>query len=383
MAGMPGVSLRTENAESECLGLEVDFLLKNVFLLDNKNMEIGKKCIVRYRSQLPGEFASLVAQDARLKNLKLNSGAQPTTARFELDGQTHRFTLQFLLSPTIDDIPTAELDSSTHPLLVVPRLSPVFLDTCQQRHVSVADLNGQVYLRARNFLLSLPSLPGRDIRFEQEPRNIFGGKSARIVRSLLSDPKRTWRQADLVLRAGATSGLVSRIVTHLTQQGYLKKTDARRFHIVSPPALLDAWAQADDFARRTTTHRFTTLNADPLRLAKTISSALAKTKIQYAFTQWIAAWLRQPYTEPPVVSLYISHLPPQAILDQLGFQAVGDAGRVWFHVPSDEGVFRETRGVQDLPLAADAQIYLDLLETGLRGPEQAQALRDWPGFCLP
>jgi hypothetical protein len=257
------------------------------------------------------------------------------------------------------------------------------LQTCQQQHVSVADLNGQIYLRARNFLLSLPGLPGRDIRFEQEPRNIFGGKSARIVRSLLSDPKRTWRQADLVLRTSATSGLVSRIVTHLTHQGYLKKTDARRFRIVSPSALLDAWAQADDFSRRVTTYRFTTLNPDPLELAKKTSEAFGGKKIEHAFTQWIAAWLRHPYTEPPLVSLYVSHLPPQSVLDKLEFQPVNDAGRVWLHVPSDGGVFLETRDVQDLPLVADAQIYIDLLKTGLRGPEQAQALRDWPGFCLP
>jgi len=31
----------------------------------------------------------------------------------------------------------------------------------------------------------------------------------------------------------------------------------------------------------------------------------------------------------------------------------------------------------------DAQIYLDLQKTGLRGPEQASALRNWEGFCRP
>lgn len=346
-------------------------------------MRSSKKYALRNSSELVREFVGLVVQDTRYKNLKLNSNVHPTTARFQLDERTYRFDLQFLLVPTIDDIPTAALDDSTHPLLIVPKLSPSFLLTCRQRNASAADLNGQVYLRAPNLLVLLPCLPDRDVRFGQEPRNIFAGKSVRIIRSLLSDPKRTWRQSDLVLRTGATSGLVSRIVTHLTNQGYLKKADARRFHVASPAALLDAWAQADDFARRATTHRFTALSADPLQLAKTISGALAKTKIHHAFTQWVAAWLRHPYTEPPVVSLYVSDLPPRNLLDQLGFQPVSDAGRIWFHIPNDEGVFRETREVQNLPLAADAQIYTDLLKTGLRGPEQAQALRDWPRFCLP
>ena len=346
-------------------------------------MKSIKKHVLRNHFELVREYAGLVAHDDRLGNYKLNSDARPTTARLVLDGRAHRFALQFLLAPTIDDIPDAALDAPVHPLLVVPRLSTPFLQACRRRNASAADLNGQVFLRAPSLLVSLPRLPGRDVRFGREPRNIFTGKSARIVRSLLSEPGRAWRQSDLVPRTGATSGLVSRIVTHLANQGYLKKTDARRFHIVSPSALLDAWARADDFARRATTWRFAALSADPLQLANAISTALARKKIRHAFTQWIAAWLRHPYTEPPVVSLYVSSLPPQGVLGQLALEPVPEAGRVCFHVPSDEGVFAETRNVRDLPLVADAQIYIDLLNTGLRGPEQAQALRDWPGFCLP
>jgi hypothetical protein len=54
---------------------------------------------------------------------------------------------------------------------------------------------------------------------------------------------------------------------------------------------------------------------------------------------------------------------------------------VWLLLPDDEGVFLETRTIQGLPLASDAQIYLDLQKTGLRGPDQAAALRNWEGFC--
>jgi hypothetical protein len=81
-----------------------------------------------------------------------------------------------------------------------------------------------------------------------------------------------------------------------------------------------------------------------------------------------------------LVSLYVSQLPTQAVLEQLGLRSVSEAGRVWLHVPSDEGVFQERQIVRELPLVSDAQIYIDLLKTGLRGPEQAQALREWSGF---
>jgi hypothetical protein len=103
----------------------------------------------------------------------------------------------------------------------------------------------------------------------------------------------------------------------------------------------------------------------------------------WAFTQWTAAWLRHPYTEPVVVSAYVAQLASDSALESIGLRPVGDAGKVWLHVPEDEGVFLETQTVKGLPLATDAQSYLDLLKTGLRGPEQAAALRQWEGFCRP
>jgi hypothetical protein len=343
----------------------------------------SKQTSIRHAAQLAHEFEQLVAHDTRVKGFEIKDAKHSKAATFKLDGRTYRFALRFLLSPTIADIPDSDPKATTQPLLVVPRLSDIFLDACRQNRVSVADLNGRFFLRGPGLLISLSRLPERNFRFELEPRNVFVGKSVRIVRSLLSDSERLWRQAELIERTGATSGLVSRIVTHLTRQGLLKKVDARRFHLVSPLALLDAWAQADNFERRATTHQFTALNSDPLRLAKDIRNALTHGGSPFAFTQWIAAWLRHPYTELPLVSLYVPHIPSQEILDQLGLRPVNEAGRVWFHVPADEGVFREKHFSEDLPLVSDAQIYLDLLTTGLRGPEQAQALREWSGFCRP
>ena len=349
-------------------------------------MEISKNSTIRYQSELVREFADLVTKDKRVERFRLDSVEDPKTATLHLDGQKHRFQLNFVVTPTTADIqpsPSPASPTETKPLLVVPRLTPAFLDACRQAQACVADLNGQLYLRAHGLLVSLPALPGRNLRFELEPRNVFVGKSVRIVRSLLADPEGVWRQADLLKRTGATSGLVSRIIKHLQRQGLLKKVDARRFHVVTPSLLLDAWGQADDFNRRATTHRFTTLEQDPVRIAKRLRNVLTHNGPHFAFTQWIAAWLRHPYTEPPVISLYVPQLPSQAILDELGLRPVSEAGRVWFHLPVDEGVFRETRVVDSLPLVSDAQIYIDLLKTGLRGPEQAQALREWSGFLKP
>ena len=64
----------------------------------------------------------------------------------------------------------------------------------------------------------------------------------------------------------------------------------------------------------------------------------------------------------------------------MGLRRVTGGGKIWLLQPIDPGVFRETRDVNGIPLVSDAQIYLDLLQVGLRGPDQAAALRKWEGF---
>jgi hypothetical protein len=54
---------------------------------------------------------------------------------------------------------------------------------------------------------------------------------------------------------------------------------------------------------------------------------------------------------------------------------------LWLVVPKDDGLLRETQAVEGFTLAADAQIYLDLLHAGQRGDEQAAELRKWPDFA--
>jgi len=243
------------------------------------------------------------------------------------------------------------------------------------------DLNGRTYLRAEGLLVDRRSLPGRDFRFDTGPRNIFVGKSARIVRSLLTDLERNWIQDDLIKRTKATSGLVSRVVQYLIDQGFAEKTVGRQFRLKDPDGLLDAWVQSDKFSKRTTTTQFSIFDHDHKKIAQSLKKWSEDQNISIAFTQWFAAWLRHPYTEPVVTSAYVVRLPEPATLDQIGFRAVSEGGKVWLHVPDDEGVFLETQSHQGLPLASDAQIYVDLQKTGLRGPDQAAALREWEGFC--
>ena len=354
-----------------------------------KKVDLSKNNIIRYESELIHQFRQLIIEEDPDLDWQIpqeeKSTIRPSNLDLHLDGRCHRFAVIYTLKPSIPELES--LLTSWHekdpPLLVAPSLKPRILDFCRAKKLAALDLNGRSFLRKKGVLVDRCALPGRNFRFEVEPRNIFVGKSVRIVRSLLSDLNHTWVQSELVQRTKASSGLVSRIVQYLISQGFAERISGRQFRLIDHHGLLDAWVQSDDFSRRTTTTQYSILGADHKKIAHSLKQWAENQEVPIAFTQWVAAWLRQPYTEPVITSAYVVRFPEPATLDQLGFREVRDGGKVWLHVPDDEGVFLETQTQQDFPLASDAQIYVDLLKTGLRGPDQAAALREWEGFCRP
>lgn len=355
-----------------------------------KTNTFSKNEVIRSESELIRHFRELIEDEPELKwhipkqALHLE---QVTDLDFRLDDRSIRFRPEYSLKPSekeIESIHAGRRSSDDRPLLVIPELNSRILEFCRSRGLAVIDLNGRVYIRAPNLLIDRRALPGRHFRYELEPRSVFVGKSARIVRSILTDRTREdWSQSELVKRTKASTGLVSRIVQHLIAQGYADKTSSRTFRLTDVDGLIDAWIKGDDFKRRTSVARFNVFGESPLDLARKLQNWATTESVPVAFTQWIAGWLRHPYTEPVITSAYVSRLPDSASLEKLGLRPVNDAGKVWLFIPDDEGVFLETRHVNDLNVASDAQIVVDLHGTGLRGPDQAQALRTWEGFCRP
>jgi len=320
---------------------------------------------------------------------RLPPGVSPSEriswVELKLDDRAIRFRPVYALTPGVPELRSqlTQWADSKPPLLIAPELRPPILRFCREARLAALDLNGRAYIRAPGVLIDRQRLPGRNFKFEFEPRNVFVGKSVRIVRSLLSDRGRVWTQKEIVGRTGASGGLVSRIVQHLIRQGFAERQTRSAFALSDAPGLVDAWAQADEFTRRTLVGRYNTLGDDPLAIARRLQNWADGNSKPLAFTQWLAGWLRHPYTEPLITSAYVGALPNGSASEALGLRPVDDGGKVWLFVPDDEGVFLENQQADGLNLVSDAQIYLDLQQTGLRGPEQADALRRWEGFCRP
>lgn len=339
---------------------------------------MSKQRFIQSEAELRQLARELLAAEAELSWRWLGTGSE-SRLELKLDGRRLIFEVEFQLAPGAREVDRLAERSRSRPLLLVAAtLSDTLVNHCRKRGVSCLDLNGRVWVRAEGILVDRYPAEARRFRPATPVPDIFQPKSSRLARAMLSQPERDWSQTELVARTGLSPGLVSRLVRHLVNEGLINRQE-RTLRLVQPEGLLDAWAAQDDWAKRTTIRQYSLLEADPEKVGLLLVRHLSPAA-PLVFTQWFAANLRHPYTAPPVVSAYVEDHPSEDLLRSIRARPVSEGGTLWLAVPNDEGVFRETQRVGRFTLACDAQIYLDLLRVGLRGPDQAKALREWAGF---
>ena len=265
-------------------------------------------------------------------------------------------------------------------LLVCPHIADGLATELSAKGINHADLNGRLYIRTEWFLLDRS--PKRISYRNSEPNvNPFTLKSSRVIRAFLSRREHEWSQEELQIRTSISRPLVSLTLAELIERELVAQTRpgnrhaAALYRVKDFDRLLDAWGAADDWSKRTTIEQYSVLAGDFVRVAETAQAKLGPEHV--FFTQWFAAHLRRPHTTPPLVSAYVK----RSTFDPITWaRRVDNGGNLWLITPRDEGVFQEAQTMQGFNLVADAQIYLDLLKMGQRGPEQAEELRGWEGF---
>jgi len=96
------------------------------------------------------------------------------------------------------------------PLVVVPYMGKSGMDFCQDHDLSWIDLSGNAPIKAPRLLIHVE---GRLNQFKKvgRPANVFAPKSARIVRQLLIEPGKGYKQRELSQIAGLDEGHTSRL----------------------------------------------------------------------------------------------------------------------------------------------------------------------------
>ena len=269
-------------------------------------------------------------------------------------------------------------ETARYGVLLAPFLSEESARLCTEAGIGYADLAGNARLSFDQIFIETHAAEN-PFHEKRAVKSVFTPKAARVLRVLLQGPLRPWKVKELAAVAAVSLGHVSAVRQQLLAQEWTVE-EAGGLRVTKPNAVLDAWAAVDRWEDRTTVREYSLLVTDPAEIATRVHDFLSSAR--HAFTQWIAAVQRHPYTTPPVTTVYVEEFPDEALLKEaLLARRVHSGGRLRLVQSSDAGVLHPLQTAHGLPLVSDVQLYLDLLRAGLRGDEAAAELRRWPDFA--
>lgn len=262
-------------------------------------------------------------------------------------------------------------DTYDYALIVAPFVSRDGAEICRDLGVGFIDRSGNCLLTLNGLYIERTGNPNK-FKKPREIQSLFSPKSSRIVRCLLSDPKRSWTLKGLATETGVSIGLIHRIATGL-ENAFFAKKELRSFTLEDPSRLLEAWR--DEYYRRTPRWTRYIFHSPIINEALTkLKTAANRHGVRYAFTGPSGASLISSYLTPTTVHLYVDVLREE-FLEETKADQVSSEGNLLIRVVEQENEFIGSRQVRGFYIVSDLQLYLDLWAMGGRGQEAAEELR--------
>jgi len=264
------------------------------------------------------------------------------------------------------------------PVVMAPYLSPQARDVCRREQVGYLDFMGNALIAFDTVYIER-EVPGRPEAERRALRSLYKPKSARILRRLLREPGRSWRTAELADAAAVSTGLVSTVGTALRERGWAEQTE-QGLVLTDPNALLDSWGEDYEPPKGQEVRRYTTLHGKALgeQLKRLVGAEGRVALASFTAADWLA-----PYARHPNSYFYADEAGLARLEDLLELSEATKGANVTIVVPEEEGVLDDAvRTADNLVVTSPVQTYLDLLQTGDRGREAADVLRqrllEWP-----
>jgi hypothetical protein len=304
---------------------------------------------------LPGLSATLLAQGSPFKLLvRFQNSGQPRLARLAV------YELKVALSESAD----------VYGVFSAPYISPQAAAICREAGIGYFDLAGNCYLSFCGVYIhkegsTNPFSEKRDLR------SLYSPKAERILRVLLTAPKRVWKTQELAQAAQVSLGQVANVKKLLADREWLK-TDSAGMNLSNPSALLDEWAKRFDFRRNQVTEYYTL--ADVAEAEVQFSEACQRLGFSYALTSFSAASRIAPMVRYQRMSAYVNG-EIELLAATLNWKPVSSGANVGLLIPYDDGVFYGATNIGGSQIAGLVQTYLDLQNSRGRGQEAAEAVR--------
>ena len=264
-------------------------------------------------------------------------------------------------------------------VIVAPRLTERTRELLRRAEIDYIDLRGAVRLAVPGQLLILAQDDQETIADYSSDRsgrivNPFRGKASRVVRALLSEPRRWWGVTELAERVEVSAGLSVKTLKTLEDDVYVRRDSDRRVTLADGEALLRRWAAAADGPFRKA-GRFVSPIPDLDEVTRQLSTRLESLGARYVLSRLAAARFIEPYAPARVVDIYVDR-EPDDLARTLDLISVDRGESVRLVNPSDEGVFQFAIERNTVTCVNPVQLFVDLYNGRGREPDVAERLFD-------
>lgn len=268
------------------------------------------------------------------------------------------------------------------PVFIAPYLSEDARALCVEHEVGYLDFEGNARIVFPGFFLSR-SVAGKPPAERRQLRSLFKPKSASVLRTMLREPSKRWRVAELASASSASVGHVSNVRNSLLDRGWAEVSEEGVF-LSHPDGLLDAWR--DDYASPGGDRRafYTTLHGASFEdVIREWGTGLALDGLAILSSFSAANWLA-PYARTGSQYFYADEEGADRLRQLLSLSPAGRGENVVVTVLDDLALFNDSVEAADgIHCTSPVQTYLDLCVSGERGREAAEHLRrerlQWPG----
>jgi len=254
-------------------------------------------------------------------------------------------------------------------VFIAPYISSKSAEICESEGIGYLDLSGNCLLSFDKVFIQKTDYPNQ-FKEKRDLKSLFTPKAERLLRVLLCNPGKKWKIKELAVESGVSLGQASNVKRVLFDREFISGKRGG-FSLEDPLALLREWAENYDY-RKNDIQEFYSLKS-VTDIENSLAAYCNKNNIQYALTGLSGAARIEPVVRYKKAMAYAADLADEAF-SALSLKEVKSGGNLLLFTPYDDGVFYGSSKVDEIWVASDIQLYIDLQGFRGRGEEAAAVI---------
>jgi len=319
-----------------------------------------------------GNFSIDIIVEAQVKNtdikfiIEIKSPGEPKQIRGAI--QQLREYAEILENDGLNII-TRTTEQKIYRIVAAPYITEDSAQICKKNGVGYIDLAGNCSLRFEEVFIEFKNYPN-PYKEKRIVRSIFTPKASRILRVMLSNPKKSWQVQELAKAANVSLGQAYKVKERLLSLEYAGE-DKKSIVLKQPDNLLLKWADYYDFRKNKLYDYFAF--GEPGEVEQKIGEYCEKNGIVYGLTLFSGAERVAPHSRYTRSFVYIKERR-QELVNSLKLKEVESGPNVTILEPYDDGILYGLKEINGIKVVCDIQLYIDLFSYKGRGDEAANFL---------